>query len=82
MPASLVWVVEGALLGVESWSLAHPNTARDPSCTGCRPPPQWRAAVESRMDELVAAARERRAREPPAEAPPRSKAEQVGVKFL
>jgi len=43
---------------------------------------QWRTAVNSRMDELVAQARQRQEREAAAEAPPRSQAETVGLKFI
>lgn len=46
------------------------------------PPPQWRAAVDSRMDELVAQARQRHEQEAAAEVPPRPKAEAVGLKFV
>ncbi|KAI7844317.1 hypothetical protein COHA_002115 [Chlorella ohadii] len=45
-------------------------------------PAGWRTAVNSRMDELVAQARQRQEREAAAEAPLRSQAETVGLKFI
>lgn len=45
---------------------------------------QWRAAVDSRMDELVGQARQRREQEVKVkeEAPPLPQAEAVGLKFV
>lgn len=54
------------------------DTTRRPS----PPPPQWRSAVDARMDELLEQKREREAAEARAPPVPRAAAEQVALKFV